>query len=241
MFYALANNQDYMREHVAIFHALAPVTQLTNCKSGLIQLVAFNTDALQAAASTFGVYELFPDGFASSALSRIFCGTVPQICELGISFISDSDPSVDSSDRLAVYSGHFPSGTSLRCLVHYGQLVNKSGFHRYDYGDEDENNKHYGQSTPPSIDVASITGIPVALYRGSLDELADTKDTEWLADQMQQTLVFNNEYRIGHISFLIGKDMSFFNVDAMYLMQKYHPVDGTGRKGEIEWLYPRVQ
>ena len=25
-FYALANNQDYMREHVAIFHALAPVT-----------------------------------------------------------------------------------------------------------------------------------------------------------------------------------------------------------------------
>jgi len=144
--------------------------------------MAFNLDAIQATAQTFGVYELFPAGFATSAMARIFCGTIPAICELGISFISDSDPSVDSEARFAVFAGHFPSGTSLRCLAHYGQLVNNGGFSRYDFEDEDENKEHYGQPTAPIIDVASIKNIPIAFYSGSLDELGDPKDTKWLSE-----------------------------------------------------------
>lgn len=84
--------------------------------------------------------------------------------------------------------------------------------------------------------MASVKNIPVALYRGTLDDLADVKDTAWLADQMKSTLVFDNEYRMGHISFLIGKDMSWFTVDAMYMFEKYHPLDGSLYEGEIEYL-----
>jgi len=40
---------------------------------------------------------------------------------------------------------------------------------------------------------------------------------------------------------MIGKDMSFLKVDVMNLLHKYHPIDGSGFKGEIEWLYPEFQ
>jgi len=54
----------------------------------------------------------------------------------------------------------------------------KSGkFVQYDYGSKAKNKKHYGYSSPPKIDVAKVTKVPVALFRGSSDELADTKDT----------------------------------------------------------------
>lgn len=41
---------------------------------------------------------------------------------------------------------------------------------------------------------------------------------------------------MGHISFLIGIDMSWFTLDAMYLIKKYHPVDGSLFEGEYEYL-----
>jgi hypothetical protein len=78
--------------------------------------------------------------------------------------------------------------------------------------------------------------VPTALFRGSLDDLAPPKDTEWLAEQMKNTLVFNNQYRMGHISPQIGIDMSWFKLDAMYLVEKYHPLDGSLFTGEYEYI-----
>ena len=122
------------------------------CGSSLIDLIAFNLPFIQLTAETLGDYEIFPANFLVSSLGKLICGTVPAICKLGISFFTDTDPSVDSSARLAVMSGHFPSGTSLRCLVHYGQMVNSGNFQRYDFG-EYENKKKYGQKTAPMIDM----------------------------------------------------------------------------------------
>lgn len=179
----MSSNQDYMRDNLSIFIALAPVTNLKHCGSTLLDIIAFNVDLIQATAQTLGIYELFPYGFITTFAGRLICGTLPDLCKFGISFFTDTDPNVDSTDRLEVYTGHFPAGTSLRCLAHYGQIINAGKFQRYDYGYYD-NKKHYGQHTPPEIDLTHIHDIPVALFRGSLDDLADHKDTEWLAKQM---------------------------------------------------------
>jgi lysosomal acid lipase/cholesteryl ester hydrolase len=125
---------------------------MKHCASGLIDLVAFNLDFIQFTAEMMGIYEFFPADFLVSSFGELICGTVPAICKFGISFFTDSDPSVDSTARLAVFSGHFPSGTSLRCFAHYGQMVNSGNFQRYDFG-EYENKKKYGQKTPPMIDM----------------------------------------------------------------------------------------
>ena len=78
--------------------------------------------------------------------------------------------------------------------------------------------------------------MPTALFRGSLDDLADIRDTTWLAGEMKNTLIFDNVYRMGHISPMIGIDMSFFKLDAMYLIEKYHPLDGSLFMGEYEYI-----
>lgn len=62
------------------------------------------------------------------------------------------------------------------------------------------------------------------MFVGQADELADTTDNEWAHSQMERAVVYYHEYNLGHLSFLVGKDMSFFTVDAMYLLNKYQPL-----------------
>jgi len=55
------------------------------------------------------------------------------------------------------------------------------------------------------------------------DELADPEDVEWLYQQLSATnsVVYYEKYMLGHMSFLIAKDMDYFNVDAISLINKY--------------------
>jgi len=50
--------------------------------------------------------------------------------------------------------------------------------------------------------------------------LADPKDVKWTAGQLKKNLVFNHEYYMGHMTFAIGKEMSFFTVDVMHILNK---------------------
>ena len=57
---------------------------------------------------------------------------------------------------------------------------------------------------------------------GTLDELGDPVDVDWLRNQLEDQIVFVQNYVLGHMSFAIGKDMSFFQVDAINLIKKYN-------------------
>lgn len=119
MYYGLATNEDFFASRVSIFIALGPVMKLTNCKSALIKFVA-NTDALLVATcNTLGIYEFFPANWLTTGGFRLICGTIPALCNFGTFLVADEDTSLDNPVRLPVYLGHFPSGTSLRCLEHY--------------------------------------------------------------------------------------------------------------------------
>ena len=68
----------------------------------------------------------------------------------------------------------------------------------------------------------SLIKLPIAIMSGKTDELADPADVVWTASQLQHTLIFNHEYYLGHMSFAIAKDMSFFTVDAMAIFNHYN-------------------
>jgi len=70
--------------------------------------------------------------------------------------------------------GHFPAGTSTKNLIHFQQFVQKEEFKNFDYGDK-QNLKIYGQKSPPLYDLSKIK-IPVHLYVGKYDKLADVED-----------------------------------------------------------------
>jgi len=168
MFYALSHNEDFFAQRVSVFIALGPVMQLTHCKSSLIHFFAAFETLIVDTAGTLGFYEFFPAGYLTTGAMRVICGTIPQLCNFGLYLITDEDPSVNDPDRTPVYLGHFPSGTSLRSLDHYGQILNAKKFQRMDYGSY-KNKQVYGQSTPPEIDLQHISQVPIGLFVGNTD------------------------------------------------------------------------
>ena len=221
MFYGLSHNEAYFADRVSIFLALGPVTDIHNCKSSLIHVFAEFQSLIADTAGLLGFYEFFPANWITTGFMRLFCGTVPQICEFGLFLISDEDPTLNDQDRTPVFLGHFPSGTSLRSIQHYAQILQAKKFQRMDFG-RTTNQKLYGQDTPPIINLENISTVPIAMFVGTSDQLATVADNRQTKTQLK-TLVHYKEYPLGHMSFLIARDMSYFTTDVMNLLHQYHP------------------
>lgn len=123
MFAGLSLNEDYFAGKVSVFIALRPVLQLTHCKSSLLWFFAENDGLLVDTCSLLGIYEFFPANWIDTGAMRLLCGTIPALCKFGTYLIVDEDTTLDDTGRLDVYLGHFPSGTSLNCLMHYAQII----------------------------------------------------------------------------------------------------------------------
>jgi len=65
---------------------------------------------------------------------------------------------------------------------------------------------------------------PLAVLSGSKDGMADPEGVAWTVDQLKETIIFDHEYYLGHLSFIIAKDMSFFTVDTMAILNHYNGV-----------------
>ena len=80
---------------------------------------------------------------------------------------------------------------------------------------------HYGTVIPPKVPLEQL-GIPTALFVGSSDNLATVEDNEWLVTQLNEdVLIWHEVYPLGHLSFTLAKDMSFFTEDVMALVNQY--------------------
>jgi hypothetical protein len=65
------------------------------------------------------------------------------------------------------------------------------------------------------------------MFVGAKDELADAIDNEWAKTQLK-TLTYYQEYPLGHLTFMVGKDMSYFN-DVLKIINKYHPAISSSK------------
>lgn len=68
----------------------------------------------------------------------------------------------------------------------------------------------------------SLIDFPVAALGGEKDILDTPKDVEWTVKQLGKNVIFSQQYPLGHFSFIIGSDMSFFEVDVMAIMNVYN-------------------
>ena len=121
--------------------------------------------------------------------------------------LSDDDPKKINQSGLEMYMGHFPAGTSYKCLDHYRQLLLTDCFQKYDYGLE-KNLSLYGSETPPLIDLQSFSGLPIAMLCGKTDKLSNQYDYAWLRDilAMNSNCIYFKEYDLGHVAFLMPND-----------------------------------
>ncbi|GFO02249.1 lipase [Plakobranchus ocellatus] len=109
----------------------------------------------------------------------------------------------EEETRIDIYSAIIPSSTSAKNFMHWAQSVKSNEFRKFDYGEE-ENMRKYNQKTPPTYQPSKMQ-VPVAVFRGGQDSLANPTDVSWLLPQLRVTHdIFVSWYN--HFGFIIAVD-----------------------------------
>ncbi|PAA70176.1 hypothetical protein BOX15_Mlig031964g1 [Macrostomum lignano] len=201
---------------------LAPVATVGYIESP-IRLIAPLATSLADAIDFFGHGEFLPTTRLLKFLSLAVCGdALSPLCSNVIFLLCGFDCRYTNMTRLPVYISHTPAGTSAMNLVHYAQAVQHKRFQKYDYG-KTENMRRYGQPTPPQYNLYNIR-VPLAVYHGEKDWLADPTDFSLLLPQIKHTLARDrNVSDYNHLDFVWGYNaakvlyddvVNFFNTDS---------------------------
>ncbi len=220
LFAAITLMNEYFKNKIKLFIALAPIAKLTNMKSNFLKLLSkFNFHKLLKSAKQF---EVFPDTEISNDINRWISNKIPSLANLALEMISDDniDSLNNNKERMKVYLTHYPSGTSLQAMNHFIQNFQNKNFAQYDYKIT-ANMRIYGQPRPLEYDLSKIKEIPIALFGGKEDKLSTEEDIDWLKIKIGENLVFNKFYeKMGHLSFLMGNDLTWIN-DAILLIDAF--------------------
>jgi hypothetical protein len=84
--------------------------------------------------------------------------------------------------------------------------------------------KRYNSTEPPEIIIENIKGIPIVIIGGTMDEIVNTIDLKLAVDKLKESVVYYQEYPLGHGSYQMAKNMSFFTQDVMEYILKYQPL-----------------
>ena len=84
-------------------------------------------------------------------------------------------------DGFRVFWGHYPAGSSIKCLMHFIQIFRAKQFQEYDYGPT-MNRRLYGAVNPPEIDISGVgaLGIEQVMVIGKDDTIAYPEDSHWI-------------------------------------------------------------
>lgn len=221
MFLGSALNPRYFDKKVNLFVALGPVTSLNNCMVEALRISSAEWPEVEYIAVKEGAYNLMDAGWLEEDAAQAFCAELEGLCEGLLKNIADADPSVDAMDRFNVFLKDFPAGEGYGALVYYAQSIqNTDGYRRRNFGAV-KNMDKYGTIKPPFVPLDQIS-IPTALFVGQYDNLATVADNEWLVTQLNpEALVWHRTYPLGHLSFSLAKDMSYFKEDVMSLVNQY--------------------
>jgi len=170
-----------------------------------------------------GYWELFPYDWKYAPMWRVYCTVYEAMCEMiEYNFISH-DPLADDQDRFKVYMDHEPNGTSAQSLLLFAQNMRMDRFQKWApnfncplcIGD--------AHRTTDLIPLGNITKVPVALVVAKDDTVATTTDAQWTMQQIGAAVISYQEIKGGHVTYIIGKDMSYFTDNVMGLLAKYNP------------------
>ena len=219
---------EYFNEKINLGILLAPVAGWSNQPNKILRFES-QPEFIKLALGlldTIHMWNIFPQNMLTTEGRMVVCSYFSsKLCDLVLSMFVDADPSVDitTPERYSMALSNMPAGSGIYTYVHYAQLIvsKTDAFKRFDHGKE-ENMKRYGQESPPDYDL-SVIDYPIGIFSGDSDLMADPKDVKWTAEQLNHTLVFNQEYHLGHLSFAMAKDMTFFTKDVMDLIKQYNP------------------
>ena len=82
----------------------------------------------------------------------------------------------------------------------------------------------FQKRTTDLIPIETITKVPIAMFAAYDDTIADPIDAKWTKDTIGAAVIHYQMIEGGHLTFLIGKDMSYYTQDVMGLLHQYNPI-----------------
>jgi len=200
MFANLAHS-DELWEKINYFAALGPVAYTYHLKS--LPLVLLADLRVMSIFELFGMKEFLTDDFLNY-FGKIICSIMPDTCNIFIEVLCGPSQQTNKT-RLDIYIAETPSGTSVKNMAHWAQGVRVDKYNMFDYGSKRKNQEHYGTDEPPEYNLTKIDKVPISLYSGSEDLLADPKDVSKLETEISYRLKTNLElYKYAHLDFTWG-------------------------------------
>lgn len=198
MFAALSRRDPTVLKYLGKFLAAGPVAYVSHSTSKLIRVTADTNIGKWFYKKNFKKI-LFTTPLELEAM-ELTCQDADIVCKTVLKDIGDFNTTVDNTKRMDIFVGHYPAGASVQTMYYWNQLFDSDEFVMFNYG-EQGNLQHYNQTTPPFYNLSQVN-VPVYLFAGYYDELADPTDVEILKSQLTGSpLVELNTYPYGHASF----------------------------------------
>ncbi|KAH8253421.1 hypothetical protein KR032_005477, partial [Drosophila birchii] len=186
---------------------MAPVAYLKHLSSPPLRLLASDSSGVTMLLNTLGLHELLPATSLTQVGGQYFCSaTLPTyaLCTLFTSlYVGFSDYPLDRNILPRILQTT-PAGMSRRQLQHFGQLINSGQFQQYDYRSPRLNTLRYGQTTPPSYQLANVR-LQLQIFHGTRDVLAIQADVQRLVRELRNSQT--QMYQVpgyNHIDFLFA-------------------------------------
>ena len=110
--------------------ALGPVVRLKYAHDSFLGAISFKEEIFQATTYKLGVNEIF--GKSWNEVSEKVCIILPFLCHTG-SYLFVSSSNYCDLERASISSAKWPSGSSVKQLIHFAQLIKDKSFQKYDY------------------------------------------------------------------------------------------------------------
>ncbi|XP_053698628.1 lipase 1-like [Sabethes cyaneus] len=142
-------------EKVIEFQLLSPAVYLYRSPSILIKISSGVADQIGYALVAAQQNGFIPHFENQYFFFRRLCPTPEQtICRAVVGDVAGSNPSQLDKKALRIFLGHFPAGSSVKQAQHYAQIYRNGIFRQYDYGDPEENFRHYGSHSVPRYNLS---------------------------------------------------------------------------------------
>ncbi|XP_055976546.1 lysosomal acid lipase/cholesteryl ester hydrolase [Sorex fumeus] len=214
------SRQPELAKKIKMFFALGPVVSLDFSTSPMTKLELIPEFLTK---DILGVKEFLPESEFLKWLSTHICthAILKELCGNIFFVICGFNERNLNMSRVAVYTTHSPAGTSVQNMLHWRQTAKFHKFQAYDWGSMAKNYFHYNQSHPPAYNVRDMK-VPVAVWSGGHDSLADYKDISMLLPKLPNLVYSKFIPEWEHLDFLWGLDAPWrlYN-EIVNLMRKY--------------------
>lgn len=193
---SLSVNNDYYKSIIKAVVLLAPACRLISINSTFIHLI--EKLEIDKTIQEKKVFEVLPFNQEVQSLSVLVNSIFPSMSMALFEEVSDEDCLVNCPNRLKIFLSHYPSGTSIRCFLHFRQLYETQKFQSFDFGNENETRYRENNGKVIDYEIDKIKGIPIIMCCGGKDKLVNINDVRWLKEMFlkgkKKRRVFSNIY-----------------------------------------------